>query len=56
VLFAGAVTVLALISATVPVSPRIAEPAFDGGAVTGSDEDGAVLVEDDWVYGPKLTR
>jgi hypothetical protein len=56
VLLAGAVMVLSVISATVPVSPRTAGPAFDGGAVTGSDQDGAVLVDDDWVYGPRLTR
>jgi hypothetical protein len=56
VLLAGAVMVLSVISATVPVSPRTAGPEFDGGAVTGSDQDGAVLVEDDWIYGPKLTR
>jgi hypothetical protein len=56
VVLCGAVMVLALISATVPVSPRIASPAFDGGAVTGPDENGAVLVDDDWIYAPKLTR
>jgi len=56
VLLAGAVMVLSVISATVPVSPRTAGPAFDSGAVTGSDQDGAVLVDDDWVYGPRLTR
>jgi len=47
---------LALISATVPVSARFAGPAYDGGAATGSDENGAVLVDDGWVYGAKLTR
>jgi hypothetical protein len=56
VVLAGAVMALALISATVPVSPRIAGPAFDGGAVTRSDENGDVLVDDGSVYGPKLTR
>jgi hypothetical protein len=56
VVLAGAVMVLALISATIAVSPRIASPAFDGGAATAPDETGAVLVDDDWVYGPKLTR
>src|SRR5262249_42571907 len=56
VLLASALLVLSVISATVPVSPRTASPAFDGGVVTGSDQDGAVLVEDDWIYGPKLTR
>ena len=56
VVLCGAVMVLALISATSAVSPRIASPAFDGGAVTAADETGAVLVDDDWVYGPKLTR
>jgi len=50
------VMVLALISATVPVSPRIAGPAFDGGAVTDADQNGAVLVNDDWAYGPNMTR
>src|SRR5262245_44563633 len=56
VLLAGAVMVLAVISATVPISPQTTGPAFDGGAVTGTDQDGAVLIEDDWIYGPKLTR
>ena len=56
VVLCGAVMVLALISATVPVSPRIAAPAFEDSAVTESDENGAVLVDDDWIYGPKLTR
>ena len=56
VILAVAVMVLSVISATVPVSPRIAGPAFDGGAVTESYENGAVLVDDDWVYGPKMTR
>src|SRR5215470_7450715 len=40
VMLCGAVIVLGLISATVPASPRIASPAFDGGAVTGPDENG----------------
>src|SRR5262245_19722993 len=56
VMLCAAVMVLALISATGPVSPRIASPAFDGGAVTGPDENEALLVDDDWVYGPTLTR
>ena len=56
VVLAGAVMVLALISATVPVSSRIAGPAPDGGAATVSDQNGAVLVNDDWVYGPNVTR
>src|SRR5262245_45074408 len=56
VVLCGAVILLALISATVPVSPRIARPAFDGGAVTDSDQNGAVLVNDDWAYGPNMTR
>jgi hypothetical protein len=56
VILAGAVIMLALISATVTVSPRIAGPTLEDGATTGSDENGAVLVDDDWVYGPKLTR
>ncbi len=56
VVLCGAVIVLALTSATVPVSPRIAGPAFDGGPATGPDENGAVLVDDDWVYGPRVTR
>ena len=56
VVLCGAVMLLALISATVPVSPHIASPAVDGGAATGPDENGVVSVDDDWVYGPKLTR
>jgi hypothetical protein len=56
VVLCGAVMVLALISATVPVSSRIASPAPDGGAATMSDQNGAVLVNDDWVYGPNVTR
>jgi hypothetical protein len=57
VVFAGAVIVLSLVSAAVPVSPRIAGPSFDDArAVVGPDGDGAVLAEDDWAYGPKLTR
>ena len=56
VVLCGAVVVLALISTTAPLSPRIASPAFDGGALTGSDENGVVLVDDDWIYGPTLTR
>jgi len=56
VVLCGAVMVLALISATVPLSPRVATPAFDGGAVTGSDENGVVAVDDDWIYGPTLTH
>jgi len=48
--------VLSLISASISVSPRIGGPAVEGGAVSGSDENGVVLVDDDWVYGPKLTR
>jgi len=48
--------VVSRISATIAVSPRLACPAFNGCAVTGSDENEAVLVDDDWVYGPKLTR
>lgn len=56
VLLCGAVMVLSLISATVRVSPRNAGPAFDGGPATVSEENGVVLVDDDWVYGPKLTR
>ena len=56
VLLCGAVMVLSLISASISVSPRIGGPAVEGGAVSGSDENGVVLVDDDWVYGPKLTR
>jgi len=56
VVFCGAVMMLALISATVPVSARFAGPAYDGGAATESDENGAVLVDDGWVYGATLTR
>jgi len=52
----GALMVVSRISATIAVSPRLACPAFNGCAVTGSDENEAVLVDDDWVYGPKLTR
>ncbi len=56
VVLCGAVMVLALISASVPVSSRIAGPAPDSGAATVSDQNGAVLVNDDWVYGPNVTR
>jgi hypothetical protein len=56
VVLCGAVMLLAVISATVPASPRTAGPALDSGAATGPDETGVVLVDDDWVYGPKLTR
>jgi hypothetical protein len=55
VVLCGAVMVLSLISATVSMSTRIAGPESDSGAVTGS-QSGAALVDDDWVYGPKLTR
>jgi len=56
VVLCGAVMVLALISATVPLSPRVASPAFDGGAATGSDENGVISVDDDGIYGPTLTH
>jgi hypothetical protein len=57
VVFAGAVIVLSLVSAAAPVGPRIAGASSDdAGAVVGPDGDGAVLAEDDWAYGPKLTR
>ena len=56
IVLCGAVMVLALISATVAVSLRIASPAFVGGALTDAEQNGAELVDDDWIYGPKLTR
>ena len=56
VVLGGALMLLSWIAATVPVSPRIACSELDGCAVTASDNNGAVLVDDDWVYGPKLMR
>src|SRR5262245_46959665 len=56
VVFGSAVMLLSWMSASLPVSSPIGGPAFDGGGVTGSDANGAVLVDDDWVDGPKLTR
>ena len=56
VVLGGALTLLSWITATVPVSPRIACSEVDGCAATTSDDNEPVLVDDDWVYGPKLTR
>jgi len=52
----GALMLLSWITATVPVDPRIACSELDDCAVTASDKNEAVFVDDDWVYGPKLTR
>src|SRR5207237_8165589 len=52
----GALMLLSWITATVPVDPRIACSELDDCAVTASDKNDAVLVDDDWIYGPKLTR
>jgi hypothetical protein len=56
VVLCGAVMVLALISATVPVSPRITCAELDGCVATGPDENEAALVDDHRTDGPKLTR
>ena len=55
-LIAGALMLLSWITATVPVDPLIACSELEDCAVTASDKNEAVLVDDDWVYGPKLTR
>jgi hypothetical protein len=47
---------LSWITATVPVSPRIACSEVDGCAARASDKNEAAVVDDDWVYGPKLTH
>src|SRR5437870_1659526 len=46
----GALMLLSWITATVPVDPRIACSELDDCAVTASDKNEAVLVDDDWVY------
>ena len=56
VVLGGALMLLAWITATVPLSPRIACSEVDHCATTASDKNEAVLVDDDWVYGPTLAR
>lgn len=52
----GALMLLSWITATVPLSRRIACSEVDGCAARASDKNEAVVVDDDWVYGPNLTR
>jgi hypothetical protein len=56
VVVGGVVMLLAWVVATLPVSPRIACPEFDGCVVAEPDENPAVLVDDHWTDGPILTR
>jgi hypothetical protein len=52
----GALMLLSWMTATTPVSSRKSCPEIQGCAETASYESDAVLVDDDWIYGPKLTR
>ena len=56
VVLGGAVMLLSWVTATLPVSPRIACPKFDSCVVPGPDENPAVLVDDHRSDGPMLTR
>lgn len=56
VVLGGALMLLSWITATVPVSPRISCAEVDRCAAAASEKNEAVVVDDDWVYGPKLTR
>jgi len=56
VVLGGVVMLLFSVTATLPVSPRIACPEFDGCVVPEPDENPAVLVDDHWTDGPMLTR
>jgi hypothetical protein len=55
VVLGGAVMLLSWVTATLPVSSRIACPELNG-CVWGSDENEAVLVDDHPTDGPMLTR
>jgi hypothetical protein len=56
VVIGGTVMLLSWVTATFPVSPRIACPELDGCVVPGADENEAVLVDDHPTDGPMLTR
>ena len=56
VVLGGAVMLLSWVTATLPVSPRIACPKFDSCVVPGPDENQGVLVDDHPTDGPMLTR
>lgn len=56
VVLGGALMLLSWITATVPVSPRVACSEVDGCAATASEKKAPVLADDDWVHGPALTR
>jgi hypothetical protein len=56
VLVGGVVMLLAWVAATLPVSPRIACPEFDGCVLPGPDDNPAFLVDDHWTDEPILTR
>ena len=56
VVVGGVVMLLSWVSATLPVSSRIACPEFDGCVVPSRDENSAVLADDRRNDRPMLTR
>jgi len=56
VVVGGVVMLLAWVAASLPASPRIACPEFDGCEVPGPDDNPALLVDEHWTDGPILTR
>jgi hypothetical protein len=56
VVLGGAVMLLSWVTATFPVSPRVACPEFDGCVAPGPDENQDVLVDDHRKGGPMMTR
>jgi len=56
VVLGGALMLLSWVTATAPASPQSACSEPNGCAGTPTEKNDAVLVDNDWVYGPKLTR